>query len=648
MRPEQAGTTGIGGDTRKRRLRGVAGVVHSLLLVSLPVSGILFIADVPGYLGMVLFREQLVALFLGIVLVCIFMGMRGGARAPADRVPWYDLLLCVGALAPCGFVAVYYPEVVNSLGEITSERVVLASILIALVLEGVRRTTGWPLVVLVTVFLLYGRFTDQFPGVFHAKSTPWSRLAVYLYLDTNSYLSILGIATTVVLGFIVFGQILNTYGGGKFIIALAYAMLGRYRGGPAKVAIVSSSLFGTISGSAVANVVVTGMVTIPMMKKSGLRPYQAGAVESVASTGGQLVPPVMGVAAFLIAEFLEISYTEVVIAALIPALLYYLALFVQVDLEAARDGGHGLARDALPRLGAVLRDGWYYVLALLFLIYVLLVAGLTPSTAGVLSALFTLILVALYRHGRQNFFRRLYVTFEESGQTLLDICIVLAAAGFIMGIMAISGLGFNLSFALIQLAQGSTFLLLFFSAIVCLILGMGMPTTAAYVIVAVLVAPALATLGIPPLAAHLFVFYFAILSVITPPVALASFAAAAIAGSEPMRTGFEAMRLAMVAYVVPFLFVYSPVLIAKGSLWAILLGLVTASVAVCLLGAAVVGYLFRHLSAAKRVLLALGGGSLLIPVGLGGSIGWVSDVLGALIVAPLLWWEWRHRRETSG
>ena len=633
----------VGTAQRYRRLGPVGRVLLSLLFVSLPVLGLMFIGNVPGYLGYVMYREQFVALFLGLSLVCIFIGLPAGRKAPVDRVPWYDFVLATAALVPAGFIFLHFPEVVNSLGDITTRRVVFGAMLIVLVLEGTRRTVGWPLVILVSAFTLYGRYADWFPGVLNASPTPWPRLINYLYLDTNSYLSILGIATTVVLGFIVFGQILHNFGGGKFIIDLSYAMLGRFRGGPAKVAIVSSSLFGTISGSAVANVIVTGVITIPMMKETGLRPHQAGAVEAVSSTGGQLVPPVMGVAAFLIAEFLEIQYTDVVIAAIIPAFLYYMALFVQVDAEAAKEGRAGLPRDRLPRFLSVFRKGWYYLLSLVFLIYVLFIVALTPSIAGALAAAFTLILVVMHRHGRENFFRRVYTVFEESGKTLLDIGIVLTAAGLIMGIMAISGLGFNLSFALIQLAKGSMLLMLIFSAIVCLVLGMGMPTTAAYVLVAVLVAPALKEMGIAPLAAHLFIFYYAILSVITPPVSLASFAAAAIAGSEPMRTSFEAMRLALVAYIVPFLFVYSPVLIAEGPLPSVLLGLATACVAVWVLGAAAVGFLFRRLSWWKRIALAVGGILLLIPIGIGASVGWISDIIGALIVVPLMTWEWRAR-----
>ena len=248
----------------------------------------------------------------------------------------------------------------------------------------------------------------------------------------------------------------------------------------------------------------------------------------------------------------------------------------------------------------------------------------------------------MHRQGRHNFFRRLYATLEDSGKTLLDICIVLAAAGFIMGIMGISGLGFNLSFALIQMAKGSVFLLLLLSAVVCLILGMGMPTTAAYVLVAVLVAPALVNLDILPLAAHLFIFYFACLSAITPPVALATFAAAAIARAEPMRSGYEAMRLALVAYIVPFLFVFSPVLIAKGPALHVLIGLLTATFGVWVLGAALTGFLFQEISILKRGLMGIGGIGLLIPIGMGGSLGWISDIIGAAIVIPLVLWERRR------
>jgi len=638
----------LSGELRYRRLEGSAGIVQSLLLVSLPVLGILFIANIPSYLGQVLYREQFVALFLGISLICIFLGIPAAKNAPTGKVPWYDLLAVPASGLPCLYVVLFYPARVNQLGYITTAQVLLGSLLILVVLEGIRRTVGWPLLILVVVFLVYGRFTNVFPGIFNGKATSWDRLVNYLYLDTNSYLDIVGIAATVVLGFIIFGQILYNFGGGKFIIDLAYALLGKYRGGPAKVSIVSSSLFGTVSGSAVANVIVDGVVTIPMMKKSGLQPHQAAAVEAVTSTGGQIMPPVMGVAAFLIAEFLEISYTEVVLASFIPALLYYFALFVQLDFEAGKEGRLGLPAHLLPRIATVLKEGWYFSLSLLFLIYTLMIIALTPATAGVLSGVFTLLLILFHRQGRHRLFRRLYATLEDSGKTLLDICVVLTAAGFIMGVMGISGLGFNLSFALIEMAKGNVFFLLLLSALVCLILGMGMPTTAAYVLVAVLVAPALVKMGILPLAAHLFIFYFAILSVITPPVALASFAAAAIARAEPMRTGFEAMRLALVAYIVPFLFVFSPVLIGKGSALQVGLGVATATFGVWVLGSALTGFLFREISPLKRVLMGVGGIGLLIPVGMAGSLGWITDVVGASLVIPLVFWERRRIRTMAG
>lgn len=627
-----------------RTLPGFPGVVQSLVLVALPVSGILFILNLPSYLGQVVYREQFVALFLGFALTSVFLGIPAGGKAPRDRVPWYDLAGLAAAAAPCLYVAVYYPKLVFVLGYVTPTQIVLGSLLILVVLESIRRALGWPLVILVAVFLFYGRFTDLFPGILQGKATSWSRLSSYLFLDPNSYLAIVGIAATIVLGFIVFGHILNNFDGGSFIIEMAYALLGKFRGGPAKIAILSSSLFGTLSGSAVANVVTTGMITIPMMKKTGMRPHQAGAVEAVASTGGQIMPPVMGVAAFLIAEFLQISYVKVILAAFIPAFLYYLALFFQVDFEAGKDGRVGLPPESLPRIGKTLKEGWFFILALLFLIYTLIVVALPPATAGVLSALFTLLLVVLRRQGRNKFFRRLYTALEDSGKTLIDICIVLAAAGFIMGVMGISGLGFNLSFALIEIAKGNVLLLLLVSAATCLVLGMGMPTTAAYVLVAVLVAPALIQLGILPLAAHLFIFYFAILSAITPPVALAAFAGAAIAGSEPMRTGFEAMRLALVAYIVPFLFVFSSVLIGEGPVFKIALGVATAVFGIWILGAAITGFLFDGLSVLKRTLLAIGGVGLLIPVGLGGSFGWISDLGGAALVIPLVVWEWRKTK----
>jgi TRAP transporter 4TM/12TM fusion protein len=395
--------------------------------------------------------------------------------------------------------------------------------------------------------------------------------------------------------------------------------------------VVASSLVGTVSGGPVTNVMLTGSFTIPMMKQAGYQPAIAAAIESVASTGGQIMPPIMGIAAFIIAEFVGIPYAEVALAALIPAILYYIALFIQVDLEAAKQGLRGLPAGDIPLLWPILRKGWMYLPPLVFLVWLLFGIGYHPSTVGVLSAFVALAMVPLMKEARARFFRGLLEVLEGTGRILLDLTVVLAGAGLVVGVMAISGLGSNLSMALIQAGGGNLLLLLVLTAAVCVVLGMGMPSVAAYALVAVFVGPALTQTGIPPLAAHLFIFYFAILSNFTPPVAIAAFAAAALT-----RTGFQAMRLGILAYIVPFLFVFSPTLIFRGAPVAIAIAFATAACGAWLLGVALSGYLFEHLKAPFRILLGLAGVGLLIPPTVAASATWIANLGGAALAAALV------------
>ncbi|HEY5572998.1 MAG TPA: TRAP transporter fused permease subunit, partial [Anaerolineales bacterium] len=406
--------------------------------------------------------------------------------------------------------------------------------------------------VIVLLFFFYAHYAFLFPGALYGQGVPWSRLVNYLYLDPNSLFGVaLQVAATVVFSFVFFGQFLFSTGGGLYFTEGALALFGRYRGGPAKVSVVASSLFGTMSGSAVANVVVDGPITIPMMIRTGYRPEVAAAVEAVASTGGQIMPPVMGAAAFLMATFLGISYTQVALAALLPALLYYISLFIQVDLQAARYGLRGLSKEELPNFKHILSQGWLFLFPISVLVYVLFFTGLEAEVAG-LYATGAVFLVSFLKKASRVTFRKLLIILEKTGESLLEIAVVSAVAGLIIGIVALTGLGFTFSRAVVSMAGGNFFLLLVLAAVAAGILGMGMTVTAAYILVVILVAPALVQLGIDPLTAHMFVFYFAVLSFLTPPVCLAVYAAAAIGGTNLLRTAFQAMRLAIVAYVVPF------------------------------------------------------------------------------------------------
>lgn len=632
--------------TRTRRLRGPIGWLAKLIVITLPVIGVFFLLDVPQRIGWLVFPEQYVGLFLALALCGTFLLVPEGGWGHHNRVPWYDLLGAVAGLVVGLYVFIQYPKLVNSLGEIHLERVILGCITVILLLEACRRLVGWPLVIIGLFFVFYALFAYIFPGDFYGKGWPIPRLSTYLYLDANGIFGLaLKIAAGIVLVFILFGETLYATGGAAFLSDFALSVMGRYRGGPAKIAIISSSLFGNISGSAVANVVVDGSFTIPMMRKAGYPAPVAAAIEAVASTGGQIMPPVMGAAAFLIAEYLQIPYAEVALAALVPAILYYVALYIEVDLLAARDGIRGLPREELPRLLPVMKRSAGFVGPLVVLIVYMFILNRRPEEAALMAVVAALI-TGFLTPGVKLGPRELLNILSSTGRGLLEIAAVTGLAGVVIGVLQLTGLGFTLTFTLISVGESSAFLLLFLTAIVSIILGMGMPTTAVYILLAVLVAPGLSQLGIMPIAAHLFIFYFGMLSMVTPPVCLAAYAAASIGKTDPMRTGWESMRLCAIAYIVPFLFAFSPSLLMIGHWYAIVLTVVTALVGAMFFGAGLVGYLFRPIGPFRRFLFLVASIALLLPVASRGEYlhtTLIINGLGALLAIVLVGVEWTAR-----
>jgi TRAP transporter 4TM/12TM fusion protein len=407
--------------------------------------------------------------------------------------------------------------------------------------------------------------------------------------------------------------------------------------------VVSSALFGTVSGSAVANVAVDGAITIPLMKRTGYPAHVAAAIEAVASNGGQITPPVMGAAAFLMAEFLNIPYGQIALAAAIPAALYYLALFTQVDLEAAKHSLGGLPADQIPRFRGVMRLGWVFLFPLGFLVYVLMVESWEAGKAGIATVILTFLVGALQKETRPTI-DKIVRSIEDTGRTLLDIVAITALAGLVIGALQLSGLTFKLSLILVSLSGGNVLALLALTAIVCILLGMSLPTAVVYITLAVLVGPALVQLGIDPLAAHLFLFYFGMLSLITPPDCLATYTAAAIAHSDFWKTGWTGMRLGIAAYVVPFVFALHPALILKGALGDILLAVVASSIGTFLLAVGCAGYLFRSLNWLKRSLFCLAGLLLMLPSWHGAWL--LADAGGLLLGIGLFLWERSKRAAT--
>jgi TRAP transporter 4TM/12TM fusion protein len=518
------------------------------------------------FMGLVLLENGYLYLLLALFLPLTFLILPATGRAARDRVPWYDVgLFVLAALTPLYF-AWNALRILQEGWDFRApvEAVGVGAVLALLVLEAARRAGGTALFVLLVVLALYPVYAGALPGPVSGFSLS---LADTIRYQTMSVEAILGIPmrvfATLIIGFIVFGSALQATGGGRFFIDLSMAILGTYRGGPAKVAIVASGLFGSMSGSVVSNVLSTGVVTIPTMKRIGFRPEVAAAVEATASTGGTLMPPIMGAVAFVMASILNIPYLSVAAAAAIPSLLFYASLFVQIDGYAARNGLRGLAPEEVPSFGATLRSGWFYLSAFALLVF-LLVSLRREAHAPFLATVVLLALAMLRRQTR--FTRRSLVAFlADVGRTLTELVTILAAIGLIIGALAVTGVAGTFSSDVIRLAGGNVFLLLLLGAVACFILGMGMTATAAYVFLAVVMAPALIGQGLDPVAVHLFILYWAMISFITPPVAIGAYAAASIAGCSPMRAGLEAVRFGFVKYILPFFFVYNPVLVAQGA-----------------------------------------------------------------------------------
>jgi TRAP transporter 4TM/12TM fusion protein len=495
----------------------------------------------------------------------------------------------------------------------TPADIILGISLVVLLLEAGRRTVGLALVIISIVFIIYGFAGKYMPGMLAHRGLSIER---FVDLQTMSPNGIFGIPITVsaelVFYFILFGIFLEKSGGGELFIDLAYFLTGRVRGGAAKASVISSALFGTISGSAVANVVVDGIFTIPMMKKTGYSPPFAGAVEATASTGGQIMPPVMGAAAFILAQIVGVTYWEVAIAAAVPACLYYVALFFAVDFEAVRMGLRGLKGDELPDVRKGLKLRIHLLVPLVVIIYYIVSGEVTPVTAA-LRAIVATVLISFVRKATFMGPVRLLSALEKGAKEAITVAIPCAVAGVVIGVVVNSGLGLKFTDLMIYLSGGILILNLFFVMLAVIILGMGMPTSAAYLMGAILLAPALINQGIVPLAAHLFIFYFAVISMITPPVALASFAASSIAGADLWQTGIIAFRIAIPGFLIPYVFVYDPSLLLQGSLFEIIWVTTTTTIGCIGLAGGVIGYFARRTLWWERTLLIVGSLLLIVP-----------------------------------
>jgi TRAP transporter 4TM/12TM fusion protein len=629
-------------DAERTREPGSGVPVHiwrpaaALLAAAITLAAAAWSLGVPRMLGVSYYPQQFLAVVLALALPVAFISIAPAGGKRTGPLPWYDAAAAVIGLAAALFVAFSYQTVVNQVFLRPAAAYVPGLILVLLVFEALRRTTGWTLVIIIAAFILYALFGDLVPGRLAGRPQDWQKLAGYMAYDVNGIFGLpMSVAATIVVAFIFFGVLLSATGGSRFFTDAALLLMGRFRGGSMKIAVVASGLFGSISGSAVANVAATGVVTIPMIKRANYPAHKAAAIEAVASTGGQLMPPVMGAAAFLMAEFMQVPYSDVVLAALVPALLYYGALFIQADLEAARLGIEAAPEEEVPS-GRTVLGGLHFVLAFALLIYALFGMNWQPERAALLAVGSVVLTGVLFGYaGHRISLRRLFSTLAETGEGVVDIIVISAAAGLVIGVLNITGLSFNLTYALVQIGGGSAIVLLVMSAIVCIVLGMGLPTLAVYVLLASLVAPALVEVGLEPMAAHLFVLYFGMMSMITPPIALAAFAAASIAKADAMQTGFASVRFGWVAFIIPFLFAFSPSLILIGEPFEIAWAIITAALGVWLVSAALAGYFATRLSPAMRVLFGAAGLASLVPAGAFAGAGY-TDAAGIALGLALM------------
>lgn len=641
------------------RLQGGWLLLTRVLLAAIPVAGILYAFSVPSYFGYAIWGEQASLAVLGLAMSVTFLLKPARVNTPvlaSGRPPLFDIFCAALSFLLCLQTAIRYEWLMSigfmGMGAEYYLNLVVAAVSIALLIEAVRRLTGPTMAILVLICLVYAAFADKMPGALQGQAPELDFLFSYLHLDASGMLGTpLAVVVSTVIAYVLLGNALFRLGGGQLFMDLPLAAMGRYRGGPAKASVLASSMFGSISGSAVANVATTGIVTIPLMKKSGYKPQQAAGIEAVSSTGGQLLPPIMGAAAFIMAEFLGIPYAQVALAALIPAILFYVAMLVQIHLHAARHGMRPMTAEERPNARLALRRYWPFLIPLLMLFALLFAFRWSPEQAAFASLLATLLAAKIVGEHSVGW-RSLLGILEATGRSLLEIATITAAAGLIVGVLSLTGLSFSLGLTIADVAGSMPLLLLFITAITAIVFGMGMPTTALYVLMAALVAPVLVSAGFDPLASHLFVLYFGVLSMITPPVCLAAFAAASLAGAPFMRSGWEAMRFGAIAFLVPFVFIAYPALLLQSDMssaqWiGTLIAFATAMFGFLMIGAAIEGYLFRHLKTLARLFTAVAGVLLMMPEG-GALIifeGVPTDTIGLImgcVIIAVTWWQSRQ------
>lgn len=562
---------------------------------------------------------------LGFVVVVAYLLYPATSKASREKIVWYDYILAALFFVVIAYYILNFDAIINRSGNYNSTDVIFGIIGTFLVMEACRRVVGWPIVIIAAVFLVYAFFGKSMPGILTHRGYSIERIATHLFYTTEGIIGLpLGTSATYIFLFILFGAFLEKTGIGEFFIDAANAIAGFAAGGPAKVAVLTSALQGTISGSSVSNTVSTGSFTIPLMKSLGYRSEFAAAVEAAASTGGQIMPPIMGAAAFLIAETVGVSYSEVAKAAIIPALLYFTGIWIMIHFEAKKLGLEGLPREQLPNLKEIFKERGHLILPLIVIIGLLMIDK-TPvfaATCGIISAT-----IAPYlRKNTRVPIKALFEALINGAKNIIGVACACGVAGIIVGIVTLTGLGLKLGGGLVAAAGGNILLTLIFTMITSLILGMGVPTTANYLITSAIAAPIVMQLGVPALAAHLFAFYFGILADITPPVALAAYAGSAIAKANPLKAGVTATKIAIAAFIIPYIFVMNPALIwIDATIIQMILVTITALIGMIGISAGMIGWFGSDINIIQRIVFMIGGLLLIDP-------GYYTDIIGVAIV----------------
>jgi len=623
---------------RKREYTGIPGLFITIIAITASCYHLIYAYFHPFF---ALDHRALHWMFMSVLVFSLYPFSK--KRSPLERMSIFDWIFLVASVAICIWIFIFSTPILNRAGAFIPIDVTMGTIMVILVLEASRRSTGVAVPLIAIVFICYALFGPWLPDVLAHKGYSIKRISTYLALSTDGVFGVpIGVSANFILLFILYGALLRKTGAGQFFTDVAFALTGWTRGGPAKAAVASSTFFGMISGSSVANTVTTGSFTIPLMKRTGYPAHFSAGVEASASTMGQIMPPIMGAAAFIMAEFLSIPYYKVCIAAAIPASLAFFSTFMQVHFRAVALGLAGLPKSDLPRIRTAFAEGWHHIFSIFLLIYFLM-RNFSPERAvfwAICATVISSFIMSLIRRQSPRDFLMLILEGLKEGATgAVEVAAACAAAGIIIGCITMSGLGIKFSSLVVDASMGHLYLALPFTMIACIFLGMGVPTTAQYVIISSLVAPALAQMGVIPIAAHLFILYFGTRADITPPVALAAYAGAGIAKSDPWKTGISAFQLGIAGFIIPFMFIYAPELLLIGSAWKILTAFLTATLGIVCLAAGVQGCMIIR---AKwyEVIILLAIAFLMIKPGL------VTDGVGLILFTIVFSSQWLRKKKS--